>query len=358
MSSLTIYAGPKALERISREGIHREQFDTIVGASGGPKWFVLHGLDQYLFGDFFANSSSDSELVTIGSSAGAWRMCCLATADPVAALDRLAYKYSQERYSESPTVAEITQKARLMVEYVLGPSGAIEIANNPKIKTYIITDRCRGLSSQAGKSLQTLMLGGAAGANVVSRKTLSWFFERTVFTNAPESLPAYWTDMKTSTVALAENNVIDAMMATGSIPFVLEAVKDIAGAKPGLYWDGGMTDYHFDFPFNKSDKLVLYPHFSSTVIPGWFDKRLHWRKVNEKNFDNVVLVTPSEEFTKNLPFGKIPDRQDFNDYPYDVRVDYWNKVMLEGKRLADDFASLVESGKGLEDIRPFADRAR
>jgi hypothetical protein len=26
--------------------------------------------------------------------------------------------------------------------------------------------------------------------------------------------------------------------------------------------------------------------------------------------------------------------------------------------LADDFASLVESGKGLEDIRPFADRQR
>lgn len=356
MSSLTIYAGPKALDRISREGIHRSQFDTIVGASGGPKWFVLHGLDQYLFGDFFADS--DSTLVTIGSSAGAWRMCCLATADPVAAIDRLAHRYSQERYSELPTVEEITEKARLMVEYVLGPSGAVEVANNPKFRTYIVTDRCRGLSSSAGKSLQSLMLGSAAGANIVSRKTLSWFFERTVFTNTPEILPAQWTDMTTSTVALAENNVIDAMMATGSIPFVLEAVKDIAGAKPGLYWDGGITDYHFDLPFNRSDQLVLYPHFSSTVIPGWFDKRLPWRKVSDSNFDNVVLVTPSEEFTKNLPFGKIPDRQDFNNYSYDVRLDYWNKVMLESKRLADDFAKLVESGEGLKDIRPFADRAR
>ena len=356
MSSLTIYAGPKALERISREGVHREQFDTMVGASGGPKWFVLHGLDQYLFGDFFANS--DSKLVTIGSSAGAWRMCCLATADPIAAIDRLANRYSRERYSESPTVEEITEKARLMVEYVLGPTGASEIVNNSKYKTHIVTDRCKGLSSSAGKSLQTLMLGGAAGANIVSRKTLSWFFERTVFTNAPASLPARWTDMTTSAVALAENNVIDAMMATGSIPFILEAVKDIAGARPGLYWDGGITDYHFDLPFNSSDQLVLYPHFSSAVIPGWFDKRLPWRKVRDSNFDNVVLVTPAEEFTKSLPFGKIPDRQDFNNYSYEVRLDYWNKVMLESKRLAEDFAKLVEYGKGLEDIRPFADRAR
>lgn len=356
MSSLTIYAGPTALKRISREGLHREQFDTMVGASGGPKWFVLHGLDQYLFGDFFANS--ESELVTIGSSAGAWRMCCLATADPVAAIDRLAQSYSEERYSESPSVEEITEKARLMVEYVLGNTGAAEIAANLKYKTYIVTDRCRGLSSSAKKPLQSIILGSAAAANIVSRKTLSWFFERTVFTNASATLPAQWTDMSTSSVALAESNVVDAMMATGSIPFILEAVKDIAGAKPGLYWDGGITDYHFDLPFNSGDQLVLYPHFSSMVIPGWFDKRLPWRKVHDSNFDNVVLVTPSEEFTKNLPFGKIPDRQDFNEYSYAVRLDYWRKVMVESKRLAEDFAKLVESGAGLEDIRPFSERVR
>lgn len=357
MTSLTIYAGPKALKRISQEGIRRDQFDTLVGASGGPKWFVLHGLDQYLFGDFF--SGSDAKLTTIGSSAGAWRMCCLATADPVAAINRLAIRYSEERYSDQPTVAEITDKATLMVEHVLGATGAAEIVQNPFFKTHIIADRCRGLSSSAGKPLQTFMLGSAAMANLVSRRTLSCFFERTVFTNGDASLPVQWEDMASAAVSLTSQNIVDAMMATGSIPFVLDGVKDIAGSKPGLYWDGGITDYHFDLPFNDSDQLVLYPHFSATVIPGWFDKKIPWRKVHESNFNNVVLVTPSKEFTANLPHGKIPDREDFNNFAYDERVEYWREVLERSKSLAADFAQLVNSKENcMKVMRPFSDRDR
>lgn len=356
MSSLSIYAGPKALARLSSDGIHRDQFDTLVGASGGPKWFVLHGLDQYLFGEFFSNPTT--ELTTIGSSAGAWRMCCLATGNPVAAVDRLAERYSEERYSEQPTMKEITDKARDMVKYVVGESGVGEIANNKWFKTYVVADRCRGLRSTAPKPMQTLMLGGAAVANIFNRKTLSWFLERTVFTNNPQRLPAPWDDIKTSTVALTKDNVIDVMMATGAIPFVLDAVRDIVGAKPGLYWDGGITDYHFDLPFNDSDKLVLYPHFSSTVIPGWFDKKVPWRKVHESHFDNVVLVTPSREFTAGLPHGKIPDRDDFMKFPYNERMEYWRTVIQRSQQLGEDFKNLVETGAGLDQIRQFSTRDR
>lgn len=357
MTSLTIYAGPKAFQRISEEGIHRAQFDTLVGASGGPKWFVLYGLDQYLFGDFFAGASTP--LTTIGSSAGAWRMCCLATADPVASIDRLATRYSEQKYSETPTVAEITEQAKLMVAYVLGATGAAEIVQNPYFKTHIIADRCRGLPESAGKPLQTLMLGSAAVANLASRRTLSWFFERTVFTNGEASLPVQWQDMASTAVSLTNQNIVDAMMATGSIPFVLEGVKNIAGSKPGLYWDGGITDYHFDLPFNSSDKLVLYPHFSGTVIPGWFDKKIPWRKVHESNFENVVLVTPSKEFTADLPHGKIPDREDFNNFAYEERVEYWREVLARSKALAADFARLINSKENcLKVMQPFSERVR
>lgn len=357
MTTLTIYAGPKAFDRIAQEGIRRDQFDTLVGASGGPKWFVLHGLDQYLFGEFFAGAGRP--LTTIGSSAGAWRMCCLATADPVAAIDRLALRYSEEQYSDIPTVEEITQKARLMVEHVLGETGAKEIIENKRFKTHIITDRCRGLPSSAGKPLQTIMLGSAAAANLVSRKALSCFFERTVFTNGASTCPVEWTDMATTAVSLTERNLVDAMMATGSIPFVLEAVKDIEGAKAGLYWDGGITDYHFDFPFNSGENLVLYPHFSSTVIPGWFDKKIPWRKVQKSNFDNVVMVTPSAEFTASLPYGKIPDREDFNRLPFDERLSYWREVLERSKCLAEDFAELIGSTENcVKALRPFDARAR
>lgn len=352
MSSLTIYAGSHALKRLRSEGINAEQFKVMLGASGGPKWFVLYGLDRYIFGEFFARR--ERELITLGSSAGAWRMCCLATADPVAAIERLAKRYSEEQYSDQPTTDEITEKAQQMLVDTLGASGIREIAENEIFRTHIIADRARGIGSSQIKQLRMLQLLSSALLNTVSRKTLSLFFERTIFSNmGPLSPFKAADDLKTVHVALNEGNLMDAMMASGSIPFVLNGVRDILSAKQGLYWDGGITDYHFDFPFHSGDDLVLYPHFSATVIPGWFDKRVPWRQVNPRNFENVVLVVPSKEFVAQLPYGKIPDRTDFETLDYASRLAYWSEVLEKSKLLADDFAALVESGKGIEDIHLF-----
>ena len=41
-------------------------------ASGGPKWFVLFGLDPYLSGEFFQRQ--EQQLITLGSSAMPWRL--------------------------------------------------------------------------------------------------------------------------------------------------------------------------------------------------------------------------------------------------------------------------------------------
>ena len=52
-SSLTLRAGPDALRMIRERGLRAEDVDVIPGASGGPKWLALAGLDRYLFGEFF-----------------------------------------------------------------------------------------------------------------------------------------------------------------------------------------------------------------------------------------------------------------------------------------------------------------
>lgn len=352
MSSLSILAGPRALRRLRSEGLHADQFSTLLGASGGPKWFVLYGLDRYLFGDFFAGRQR--ELITLGSSAGAWRMCCLATADPVAAIERLARRYSLEQYSAAPTTDEITEKAQSMLAETLGPGGAAEIVANTVFRTHIIADRARGLGSSQAKAARFTHLLSSALCNTLSRKSLSLFFERNIFSTMGQMSPfAGVIDLKTAHVTLTEDNVVDAMIASGSIPFVLNGVRDIANAKPGLYWDGGITDYHFDLPFNADRDLVLYPHFSSTVIPGWFDKRVPWRRVNLQHFDNVVLLTPSAEFVAALPHGKIPDRTDFETLESEERIAYWAEVLQASKQLAVDFAALVERGQGLDAVRPF-----
>lgn len=356
-SSLQIYAGPTALASIRANGIHPEQFKVMVGASGGPKWFVLFGLDRYLFGDFLPRRRD--ALYTLGSSAGAWRMCCLATADPVAAIERLAKLYSEEQYSDRPTTREITEKAELMLTGTLGPSGAAEIAANKTIHTTIIADRSRGLGSSRRKGMQAASLGAAALANIISRRSLSLFFERTLFSTLGAASP--WSgedDLRTASVQITEDNIVPAMMATGSIPYVLDGVRDIPGARPGLYWDGGITDYHLDMDYHAGEALVLYPHFSSAVIPGWFDKPLSWRRAQEANLDRVVMITPSPSFVAGLPNGKIPDRNDFENLSAEERVRCWRLVLAASERMADDFAALVEHGTGLEQILPIAQRSR
>lgn len=351
MSSLRIFAGPDALARLRDEGLCESQFRVMTGASGGPKWFVLYGLDRYLFGEFFAGRQD--ELYTLGSSAGAWRLCCLATADPVAAIERLAYLYSHEEYSAKPTVSEITDKARVLLQTVLGPTGAREIAQNAVFRTHIVAARARGLGSSSNTALQGLALGSAALANVASRRLLSLFFERTLFANTGTLAP--WQnlrDLPTQTVRLTESNVFMAMMASGSIPFALAGERHIDGAAPGLYVDGGITDYHFDVPLHRGDELVLYPHFSTTVVPGWFDKHLAWRRPSIANYRNVVLVTPSPEFVAALPYGKIPDRSDFKTLEFPARLDYWQQVLDRSQQLAEDFATLVSHTGGLANVEP------
>jgi hypothetical protein len=52
-SSIILFAGSDARVKIAENGLNPVLFDSLVGASGGPKWFVLYELDRYLAGSFF-----------------------------------------------------------------------------------------------------------------------------------------------------------------------------------------------------------------------------------------------------------------------------------------------------------------
>ncbi|MBS24492.1 MAG: hypothetical protein CMQ28_02490, partial [Gammaproteobacteria bacterium] len=123
-------------------------------------------------------------------------------------------------------------------------------------------------------------------------------------------------------------------------------------------WDGGITDYHFDWQFDMGNELVLYPHFSSQVIPGWFDKQIKWRKVNNEHLNNVVLLVPSKEFVSSLPGQKIPDRNDFRRYDYETRVKVWQEVIEKSEAIAEDLKLLVNDGVGLDCIQLISERDR
>ena len=80
---LEIYAGDSALKTIEEKGLTPDLFTSFLGASGGPKWFTLYGLDKYIFGEFFKNQQQALNL--IGSSVGAFRNACFAQKNPIAA---------------------------------------------------------------------------------------------------------------------------------------------------------------------------------------------------------------------------------------------------------------------------------
>ncbi len=352
---LNIRAGKKALERVRDEGLPQNSIDVLVGASGGPKWFVLSGLDKVLISEYFRDRKQPLEL--LGTSAGSWRFSCFAQKDALAAHERFENGYLYTRYSEKPDAAEISGKGRALINHMITPTTAQEIIENPIMRFNLIAVRSHGLSKSSHPLIQATGMGLAAVSNVLHRRLLSPFFTRTLFHHPDyenQIKPAFFhvDDLPTERIPLTIDNLKDAVMASGSIPVVMEGVANISGAPRGIYRDGGITDYHFDMPFTHSDGLALYPHFYDRMIPGWFDKGLKWRQPSAKNCENLVLVSPSAEFVSKLPYGKIPDRNDFKMLGFEERVKYWETVVAESAKLGEAFLELVESGNIRKLVKP------
>lgn len=351
MPLLDLYAGETAFSRIKQYGLQPELFDYMYGASGGPKWFVLAGLDRILIPEWFGKRSTPLDIV--GSSAGAFRFACYAQDDPFASINRLAERYSETVYSNKPTAREISAKAEQLLSYVMQENGVSQIVNNSIIRTHFIVSRCHGLTKYDSKYLQLAGLIASAGANAVSRNWLRKFYERYIFGSPSSDIE--FTDpsgMESNYVKLNEDNLQPSLMASGSIPVVLEGVTDIPGAPQGMYRDGGIIDYHFDLQLGPRDGLVLYPHFFSRPIPGWFDKGLKRRAPHKASYDKVLMLVPSDEFVSNLPYGKIPDRRDFETMDPSLRIKYWKTVLQESNRLADAFLALIKDADIAERIKP------
>lgn len=336
---LEIYAGNAARRSIQENGFTPELFNTFLGASGGPKWFTLFGLDKYIFGEFFKDRKAPLNL--IGSSAGAFRAACFSQNDPVAAIERLASKYANTVYSDKPTPSEITTTGRELLDFVFGETGIDEIINNPVFKAHFLVAKSNGLVSSEKKPVQLLGLLNSFARNYIGREYLSKQYERYIFQQKDSDLFISDPDnFLTHTRALDRSNIRDSLMASGSIPLVMEGIADIAGCPKGMYRDGGIIDYHFDFDV-KNEGLILYPHFSASLKAGWFDKNLN-RKVRRDHYNKTVVICPSAAFIESLPYQKIPDRTDFTEMSSEQRIQYWHQVLKISDGLAHEFDTFLK----------------
>ncbi|MEN8245737.1 MAG: patatin-like phospholipase family protein [Thermodesulfobacteriota bacterium] len=346
-TNIILKAGKKALARIRDGGLHADDVKVMAGAAGGPKWLILGHLDRYLFRSFF--KLRKEPLYLIGSSSGAWRFAAVSQADPLAAIQRYEDAYIGQTYDDIPTPAEVSAEAGKIVTHLLGKQGADEILSHPFLRLNFMTARGKGYAGSEQRFKLFIGLSMAVLGNFISRRFLGWFFERGLFHDARDMPPfAGMQGLPMQGIALTLDNLHDGLLASGSIPWVMNGVTNIPGAPRGVYRDGGVIDYHMDIPFlDRQDGIVLYPHYQERVVPGWLDKKIPWRRPHAAHMENVLLLAPSPAFVESLPDKKIPDRNDFYTYKGQdkERIDTWKQSVKTSRRLADEFVDAVESGK-------------
>ena len=354
-NALSIHAGPKALAHIREHGLRARDVAIIPAAAGGPKGLIFQKMDQWLFGTWLP--SAPRERTLIGASIGAWRMAAACQADPVEAFQKLGDLYCGQCYPRKPTPRYVSDSCeRFLADLITGHEH--HITSHAHFRLQILVSRGRKLLKAPRRNLTvTAGFGLAVLGNLVSRSQLANHLSRVVIGDARD--PAFWLKAKFDTfdthfLSLSPANLRGALLASGTLPFIMEPVRDIPGTPAGTFWDGGLIDYHLALPYsrvagNPEGGLVLYPHFGEHIVPGWLDKSLPWRRANfgrnSSWLDNVVLLSPSRVFLQTLTRTKLPDRNDFLYYGEKnaFRVLNWKLAISEGERLRDELAEFVEN---------------
>jgi len=346
-----VRAGTRALARIRQAGLDPGDVEMIPGAAGGPKGLGIAALDRAIFTEWLASAPRVRHLV--GASIGAWRFAAACRDDAPAALADFTRLYIEQCYPPRPSRGFVSRCARDMLAALFAGREA-QVLSNPGYRLHILAVRGRWPLTRDSAWTTALGFGMAAMANALGRRHLARFIDRTLFRDPREAPPfvpvgtiaadgvghsVRFDAFHTHVVPLEPANLGEALVASASIPLVLEGVADIPKAPPGVYWDGGIIDYHLHLPWHRAKGLVLYPHFTDRIVPGWLDKGLPWRSARGEWLENVVLVAPSREYLATLPFAKLPDRNDFKRFAGDDagRMKYWRMAVAESERLADAF---------------------
>ncbi len=376
-SALCIKLGARARAQIGRHGLKQTDITCIPAAAGGPKGLALIPLDQWLFGEWFragahnvasnaANNTANNaphEPTLIGASIGAWRMAAAAQQHPVVALAELSRTYIEDQvYQARPPPAEVSALIRLLAQSAFRQDGW-----QPRASARLRVLTARAAGALHGDASRTAF-AKAALDNAAGRTRLARHLRRVVFSaGAASPVDALlqgagggFDAFGAEPAALTADNAEQALLASGSIPLLCEPVKQIdglsaaqaaTGAQGAWYWDGGLIDYHLFYPYAQLDGLVLYPHFVDHIVPGWLDKFLPWRKEgcgsarSNAWLSNVILISPSREFLRTLPNGKLPDRNDFHRYGLDHarRIKDWKRAAAECQRFAGQAAAWLQA---------------
>ena len=373
-------AGPRALRRLRRDGLAAGSIRAVFGPASGPKWLVLAGLDRALLDSGLLQPCPRSGRRTLlaGSSAGAWRMLAFACRDPQRAHRRLLERYVEQVFSPRDTPRTVSLAYRALLAELLTDDA--HILDHPRFDLAIHTARARLGASRAAliaSILAAASVGLCAGAarSLSRRATGSWhgrdgprgsaaggssrgasglLFERVLFHSRPAR---FRQPFDGRLVTLDRHNLLAAARASGSVPIYLEAIRDIPGAPPGGYVDGGLTDYHLNQTYAEADSgIVLLPHFRQRIVPCWLDR---WRPApspSTATTSDLLQLYPSPELESRLAGGQLPDRGDFKRFMANPgeRIRRWRAAVTASEALGEQFLADLESGRLPDRVRPIA----
>ncbi|WP_336365555.1 patatin-like phospholipase family protein [Marinobacter sp. C2H3] len=350
--ALTLKAGYRALQRLREAPLTPADVHVIPGAAGGPKALGLTGLDKAVFGQWLPRVPQQRAL--IGSSIGSWRFAAVASSDdPAVQLERLAELYISQRFDRGVTAEEVTRKSDEFLASLLAGREQ-QVLDHPWYRLGILVVRSHGRLADDRRGRLLTGLAQVVAANLAGRRHLGRFMDRGLVQDPRSPVPlADLTDFPTHRIELTAENLRPALLASASIPLVMSGVRDLPGAPAGVYRDGGLLDYHLDLPYQQPG-IVLFPHFTDRVVPGWFDKALRWRKGTAEHLKDVLLVAPSPEYLAALPDGKLPDRRDFERYAGNDagRERAWRRAVAESERLGEAFLEGLETGRLMDWVQP------
>jgi hypothetical protein len=360
---LNYRAGDTAIRLLRAHSFTPGTFGALAGPASGPKWIVLSGLDRALLESSLLSTRTNSapqagRPLLVGASAGAWRMFALASRNPQRAHRRLLDGYINQTFPPDFTASFVSDAYRRILSDIIEEQ-IDHLLDHPRFDIAAHVVRVRrplGWTTRFAKQAQMLSLGLTALLQAISSKGTDLVLERGLFHTRPEKFDD--GRFVGRIVRLTQSNMLDAAMASGTVPLYMVPVRDPHGAPSGLYLDGGLSDYHLrqQYATNGSRPgITLFPHFQRRIVPIWFDRYWARRAPSQKVLDNVLQVYPSDAFIARLPGGRIPERQDFftfSDRPQE-RIRRWNEAAKLSDELGQAFLDDLEHGRIPDLVEPF-----
>lgn len=278
----------------------------------------------------------------------------MASDDDGTAYDELEEAYIGQRYEGRPTPDEVSHTCRDYLGTIFTPPRLAHALERSPFHANFTTAILR--REKLSRARLMVALAGLPFLNAVDRRLLGALLQRGLFsagphpTNSPLRHTPSWDTFPTRSIGLTEANYVPALLASGSIPFVLAGESGIPGAGPGHHLDGGLLDYHFEV---ETAGPILYPHFSADPVPGWLDRFPPYRRLSRSARAKLCLILPSDELLARYPGGTYPGRVDFYRHSNDERISRWTDIVKANGPLQAELTACLEAGDLLKISEPF-----